>query len=77
LTRAHTHIPQLVNDSNSQLIMREFNAYIKEASRDAVLIGATIQADFLFTFSNVTSPNFLKRDTSFAQAFTWQNILRH
>ena len=27
-----------------QLIMREFNAYIKEASRDAVLIAATIQA---------------------------------
>ena len=75
MTRAHTHIPQLVNDSNSQLIMREFNAYIKEASRDAVLIGATIQADFLFTFSNVTSPKLSQ--TSFAQAFTWQNILRH
>jgi len=27
-----------------QLIMREFNTYIKEASRDAVLIAATIQA---------------------------------
>ena len=27
-----------------QLIMREFNAYIKEASRDAVLIAATIHA---------------------------------
>ena len=27
-----------------QLIMREFNAYIKDTSRDAVLIAATIQA---------------------------------
>eukprot|EP00960_Hanusia_phi_P037298 752853-Hanusia_phi.AAC.2 len=37
-------LSQLVNESNSQLIMREFNAYIKDTSRDAVLIAATIQA---------------------------------
>ena len=36
-------LSQLVNDGNAQLIMREFNAYIKEASRDPVLIAATIQ----------------------------------
>ena len=29
-------LSQLVNESNAQLIMREFNAYIKEASRDTV-----------------------------------------
>ncbi|EKX35531.1 Adaptor protein complex 3 subunit beta [Guillardia theta CCMP2712] len=37
-------LSQLVNESNSQLIMREFNAYIKDTSRDTVLIAATIQA---------------------------------
>ena len=36
-------LSQLVNEGNAQLIMREFNAYIKEASRDPVLIAATIQ----------------------------------
>jgi AP-3 complex subunit beta len=37
-------LSQLVNEGNAQLIMREFNAYIKDTSRDAVLIAATIQA---------------------------------
>mmetsp|Transcript_56869 Transcript_56869/g.133332 ORF Transcript_56869/g.133332 Transcript_56869/m.133332 type:complete len:826 (+) Transcript_56869:127-2604(+) len=37
-------LSQLVTEANAQLIMKEFNAYIKDSSRDPVLVAATIQA---------------------------------